>query len=97
MRFIKESNEMTILLVIACVFIAVLGFAIYSSCTNELNRIDQGIIVDKQIHPGYTYYSYDASGSIMRSTPTTYSFTIRGKKNDQIVEYTFNVGDTYNR
>ena len=58
---------------------------------NESNRIDSGVIVDKYMDAGGTYYSSDKNGGHMRSYPPSYSFTIRGEKDGTVVEYTFEV------
>lgn len=58
---------------------------------NESNRIDSGVIVDKYMDAGGTYYSSDKNGGHMRSYPPSYSFTIRGEKDGEVVEYTFEV------
>ena len=58
---------------------------------NESYRIDSGVIVDKYMDAGGTYYSSDKNGGHMRSYPPSYSFTIRGEKDGEVVEYTFEV------
>ena len=58
---------------------------------NESNRIDSGVIVDKYMDAGGTYYSSDKNGGHMRSYPPSYSFTSRGEKDGEVVEYTFEV------
>lgn len=68
-------------------FTAILGGAI----ENESNRIDSGVVVDKYMNAGGTYYSSDKNGGHMHSYPPSYSFTIRGEKDGEIVEYTFEV------
>ncbi len=68
-------------------FTAILGGAI----ENESNRIDSGVIVDKDMDAGGTYYSSDKNGGQMYSYPPSYSFTIRGEKDGEVVEYTFEV------
>lgn len=69
------------------IFTAILGGTI----ENESNRIDSGVIVDKYMDAGGTYYSSDKNGGHMRSYPPSYSFTIRGEKDGEVVEYTFEV------
>lgn len=58
---------------------------------NANNRIDSGIIVDKQMDAGGMYYSSDKNGGRMHSYPPSYRFTIRGEKDGEVVEYTFEV------
>ena len=74
-------------IIIVSMFATMIGMAI----TNENNRIDSGIIVDKYMDTGGTYYSSDKNGGHMRSYPPSYSFTIRGEKDGEVVEYTFEV------
>lgn len=68
-------------------FTAILGGTI----ENESNRIDSGVIVDKHMDAGGTYYSSDKYGGHMHRYPPSYSFTIRGEKDGEVVEYTFEV------
>ena len=80
-------------LIIVAMFATMIGMAI----TNENNRIDSGIIVNKHMDAGGTYYSSDKNGGHMRSYPPSYSFTIRGEKDGEVVEYTFEVtAEEYN-
>lgn len=72
---------------VVVMFTAILGGAI----ENESNRIDSGVIVDKYMDAGGTYYSSDKNGGYMRSYPPSYNFTIRGEKDGEVVEYTFEV------
>ena len=58
---------------------------------NERNEIVAGTIVDKEMNTGSTHYSSDKNGSHMNSYPTTYRFTIRGEKDGETVDYTFEV------
>lgn len=69
------------------IIVATIGAAV----ENEQNRIDSGIIVDKRMNAGGTYYSSDKNGGHMRSYPPSYSFTIRGDRDGEVVEYTFEV------
>ena len=94
-------------IVIATIVIATITVALGDAIKNEANRIDGGVIVDKDMDAGGTYYSSDKNGGYMRSYPPSYSFTIRGEKDGEIVEYTFEVaadeyaaykiGDQYHR
>lgn len=94
-------------LLITCVVVAIIGAAIVVGVVNEQNRIDAGIIIDKHMSPGGTYYSANKNGGQMHSYPASYSFTILGEKDGETVEYTFNVtadeyiaykiGDEYRR
>lgn len=73
-------------------FVIVMVTAILGgSIENESNRIDSGVIVDKHMDAGRTYYSSDKNGGHICSYPPSYSFTIRGEKDGEVVEYTFEV------
>lgn len=84
----------------AFVFLIVIigiGAAIFGAIANEQNAIDSGIIVDKNMTPGGTYYNSSKHGGHLQSYPASYSFTIRGEKNGEMVQYTFNISeDEYN-
>lgn len=81
------------MIVLTAIVIATITVALGSAIENEANRIDSGVIVDKHMDAGRAYSSY--------------SFTIRGEKGGEIVEYTFEVtakeyaaykiGDQYHR
>ena len=73
------------------VVVAMIGGACTAIVENESNRIDSGVVVDKYMDAGGTYYSYDKNGGRMYSYPPSYSFTIRGEKDGEVVEYTFEV------
>jgi len=99
------------------VFLAIIGIlallvvSIISNVINASNKIDEGVIVDKNYHASYVSYTYsdskDTTIRIPYTVPESYSFTIRGEKNGESVEYTFsvmedeypqyNIGDYYKR
>lgn len=89
------------------VVVAMIGGACTAIVENKSNRINSGVIVDKYMNAGGTYYSSDKNGGHMHSYPPSYSFTIRGEKAGEVVEYTFDVtaeeyaaykiGDQYQR
>ena len=58
---------------------------------NERNEIAAGTIVDKQLYTGGTHFSSEKNGSHMNTYSTTYHFTIRGEKDGETVDYTFEV------
>ena len=58
--------------------------------TQIRNKINSGVIVDKEYSSGF--YSTDYW------VPPSHSLTIRGEKNGKVVEYTFEVDEaTYNK
>ncbi len=99
------------------VFLAIMGIlillvvSIISNAINTSNKIDEGVIVDKNYSASYVLYTYSDSKNTTIRIPYTvlesYSFTIRGEKNGESVEYTFsvtedeypqyNIGDYYKR
>lgn len=94
-------------IVLTAIVIAVIAVALGGAIENEANRIDSGVIVDKYMDAGRTHYSSDKNGGHLYSYPPSYSFTIRGEKDGEVVEYTFEVaaeeyaaykiGDQYHR
>lgn len=79
------------MIVLTAIVIATITVALADAIENESNRIDGGVIVDKDMDAGRTYYSSDKNGGRMYSYPPSYSFTIRGEKDGEVVEYTFEV------
>lgn len=78
----------------AILIIAIIGLIFAGIIANELNEIDSGVIVDKYMDNGGTYYSSSKDGGYLRSSPPSYSFTIRGEKDGKIVEYSFEVSES---
>ena len=78
-------------IVLTAIVIATIAVALGEAIENDSNRIDSGVIVDKDMDAGRTYYSSDKYGGHMYSYPPSYSFTIRGEKDGEVVEYTFEV------
>lgn len=76
-----------VMLIIGGLFVGLLAAGI----VNERSEIAAGTIVDKQLYTGRTHYSSDKNGSHMNTYPTTYNFTIRGEKDGETVDYTFEV------
>ena len=107
MRFRKIYREtITTAIIIVCFFV-LLGGILAGAIINENNRIDSGVIVDKHMDSGGSALNSDIHGSHYRNYPPSYRFTIEGRKNGEIVQYTFEVseeeynaykiGDQYNR
>ena len=78
-------------IVLTAIVIATIAVALGGAIENEANRIDSGVIVDKYMDAGGTRYSSDKNGGHLYSYPPSYSFTIRGEKDGEAVEYTFEV------
>ena len=80
--------------VVVLVAVAVLiGSTIADGITNEQNAIASGVIVDKGVAGGSTYF--DSNGRAVHD-PDKYWFTISGEKDGKEVRYTFRVdADTY--
>lgn len=72
------------------VFLAIMGIlillvvSIISNVINTSNKIDEGVIVDKNYSASYVLYTYSDSKNTTIRIPYTvlesYSFTIRGEK-----------------
>lgn len=85
--------------------LSLIGFAVYAAIDNELNRITEGVIVDKEISTGYTDAHFSENGGQYHSYQTQYYFKLQGDKEGEIVEYwldvsadeysTYKVGDYY--
>ena len=80
---------------------------IYDIIENANNAITSGIIVDKYMDSGGTHYHSSKDSGRLYSYPPSYYFTIRGAKDDKMVDYMFEVtaeeyslykiGDKYER
>lgn len=103
---IDNAAYIAFVLIFAIVAFVIVGL-IVSGYVNETNRIDNGVIVNKWMDAGGTYYNSDKNGGRFRSYPATYYFTIQGEKDGETVDYTFEVtaeeyeaykiGDEYRR
>lgn len=90
--------ECSVYAIIIIAIVGILGTLIFSAVSNHRNKIDEGIIVDKQYTAEYTHYSSDKNGGHFYKVPDSYSFTIEGKKDGETVKYTFEVTkEEYNR
>lgn len=90
---VKQANliECAVYAIIVIVVVAILGTLIFATVYNHRNKIDEGIIVDKQYTAEYSHYSSDKNGGHFYRTPASYSFTIEGEKDGETVRYTFSV------
>lgn len=93
------------------VIVLFIGTILFAAVANESNRIDAGIIVDKHYQQAYTTTSYRSVGKTTvpqtEYHPATYSFTIKGDKDGETVQYCFavteleysqyKIGDYYKR
>ncbi len=81
------------------IVVGLIAWAIVTVAINAQNRITEGVIIDKRYLAAY----YDNT-TIVKSKdvvyadnpyhPARYYFTIRGEKNEKIVEYSFQVTET---
>lgn len=106
----KKANDFEIIvgLIVLVGILVLFGIGIYSVVNNEMNRITEGTIIDKQISEGYTSADYHKeSGGSYHEYPTEYFFQLEGEKNGETVRYwanvsaedynTFRVGDYYRK
>ena len=59
----------------------------YAVINNELNRITEGTIIDKQIYTEYTEANVSNGSGSYSHRPTRYSFLLEGEKNGKAVKY----------
>lgn len=77
-------------LIVIIAIVAVLLTIGIGAITQSRNKINSGVIIDKEYTSGF--YSTDYW------VPPSHSLTIRGEKNGKIVEYTFEVDEaTYGK
>lgn len=87
-RNLKGLTLIELIVIIAIV--AVLLTIGIGAITQSRNKINSGVIIDKEYTSGF--YSTDYW------VPPSHSLTIRGEKNGRIVEYTFEVDEaTYGK
>lgn len=83
-RFDFGALGAVIIILLAVALILICVFAIIN---NEINRISEGTIVDKQIQTGYSdAYISNGTGSY-NALPTQYLFLLEGEKNGRTVRY----------
>lgn len=91
--FLKIISLITVTVTVI-VFVAIIAMGI----SNESQKIDEGVIIDKQYHPGYIHSSHSSNQTVVQSVPPRYVFTIEGEKNGEIVQYYFEVTpEEYNK
>lgn len=93
-EWISDNLPKIVFILIAVTAVWMSAGIIGSAIANEGNRIDSGIIVDKYMDPGGAYFVSDKTGGRMHSYPASYHFTIRGEKDGEEVEYTFEVSES---
>ncbi len=105
LRKISPATILATITIVCCfsLFACMLAGAII----NENNSIDSGVIVDKRMKSGGSALNSDVNGTHYRNNPPSYIFTIEGRKDGKVVQYTFEVseeeykaykiGDRYNR
>ena len=87
--WIRDNLPIIFLIII----ILLIAFLIVGAVKNESNRIDCGIITNKHMDSGGTYYNSDKNGGHLHSEPPSYYFTITGEKDGAEVSYTFEVSE----
>lgn len=89
--FIKRNWVEIAAGVIISLTILLIIVAVIASVSNENNKIDEGIIIDKRYTDGY--YNTVISGNVPVNTYISkkYIFVISGEKDGEIVEYEFEV------
>ena len=78
-------------IVIFMLVLTFIGVVVAVSIENELCRISEGVVIDKQLSEGYTQGNVSKDGDNYVSKPTTYYFQLRGEKNEKTVTYWLNV------
>ena len=84
--------------------VIVIGAILFVAFISYKNKIDRGVVVDKQYTAGYTEINYNDNSYPVYHPPVC-RLTIEGEKDGEIVQYTFdvpeaeyamyNVGDNY--
>ena len=91
------SDKVIVMVLIALMVVCVCGYV-----SNEINRMEQGTVVDKGYSPGFFYPIASGQTAFMQYSPESYSITISdGRKNYTLsvtgIEYqSISVGDWYN-
>lgn len=105
MKRVREwliDNCDVIIGVIALFALIVVTLVIVSAgASNAMNRINEGVVIDKQYYSSYTTTNrttVDGKTVITpRYVPEKYYFTIEGEKNGEVVQYSFKVtAEEYN-
>ena len=98
-------------IVMCVIMFGLLVLTLVVSVSNEMNRIDAGIIVDKTYTPAHNVTHIQRSGNvsipITRHADASYTFTIEREKDGKTVQYCFavteeeynsyKIGDYYKR
>lgn len=102
---ITASKIIAIVIIMLC--LTLVSTVLVMTIQNELSRISEGVIIDKQIREGYTEGSISKGGGNYVSVPTTYHMQLCGEKNGKTVTYwltvteedysTYKVGDYYKK
>ena len=88
----RDDFESIVWAVILIGALIMAGVGIFFAVSNEMNRITEGTIIDKQISEGYTSANYSKeSGGSYREYPTEYFFQLEGDKGGEVVRYWMNV------
>lgn len=93
----KKEFDITKVLVfgVFLIVLVLLSVCIVGDVINENNRIDEGIIVNKDMTPKYERNSVYANNGVVNADfyahDDVYRFSIEGTKNGKTVTYTFEV------
>lgn len=93
LEWLKE-HVMEIIIAIFMIFVAgLMALAIIASVENEINRISEGVVIDKNYSNAYTTVVYTEVGDtkIPHNVyhPESYKLKIQGEKDGEIVTYWF--------
>ncbi|MCM1328395.1 MAG: hypothetical protein NC253_03055 [Ruminococcus sp.] len=77
------------------IILAVLIYSVVLFIKNAANKIDEGIVVNKNYQASYVSYAYttvnDTRVMIPHTVPESYRLTIKGEKDGETVVYSFSV------
>lgn len=89
--WVKDRDGMEWFLFISVAMVVIITiFALMDAWENESNRISTGTIIEKEYNDDY--YTYVNKALIHHDE--SYYFTIRGEKDEKMVEYYFEVDKT---
>ena len=87
---IVKIAAVTVLAILLCL-------PLYRYWANSRNKINEGVVIDKDYHSAYTTITYihsdDMTIPVSQYYPERFVLTIRGSKNGETVEYRFAVSE----
>lgn len=94
MKSIRSKIDFSVCFMFAFVFLLI-AIVIIVGLHNERNRINSGIIVDKEYNAPYAHFSWNESDGTFRYDqhyrPANCRFCIEGEKDGKLVRYWFDV------